>query len=297
MPAEGIAFAPKDDLLTYEEILFLCETLGELGVTKVRLTGGEPLARQKLTDLVDGLGKIFPKMAMTTNGILLPMHLDRLVAAGLTNFNLSLDTLRPDRFAAITRRDNFAGTWQALESLESRGLKVKLNVVVLKGTNDDELLDFVALTEHRQIDVRFIEAMPFNDDDGNHHLFLSAADMLSMIRERHPDIAPATDDTHASAVRYRVPGFTGGVGLIPAYSRTLCGSCNRLRLTPKGTLLNCLYATKGLELQPLLRAGIPREDLQGLIKDFVRGKHVDGFETQRLEQNSTVFASMTSIGG
>lgn len=297
MPAEGIAFAPKDDLLTYEEILFLCETLGELGVTKVRLTGGEPLARQKLTDLVDGLGKIFPKMAMTTNGILLPMHLDRLVAAGLTNFNLSLDTLRPDRFAEITRRDNFAGTWQALELLENQGLKVKLNVVVLKGTNDDELLDFVELTEHRQIDVRFIEAMPFNDGDGNHHLFLSAADMLSMIREKHPDIAPATDDTHASAVRYRVPGFTGGVGLIPAYSRTLCGSCNRLRLTPKGTLLNCLYATKGLELQPLLRAGIPREDLQSLIKDFVRGKHVDGFETQRLEQNSTVFASMTSIGG
>ncbi|MEM6772517.1 MAG: radical SAM protein, partial [Bacteroidota bacterium] len=169
MPAEGINFSPKDELLTFEEILRLSDVLAPLGVNKVRLTGGEPLSRRGLPELVHGLSKRFPQLAMTTNGILLPRHLNQLMADGLTNYNLSLDTLRPDRFFAVTRRDEFDGTWQALELLLARGARTKINVVVLKGTNDDELADFVALTKARPLDVRFIEAMPFNDDDGNHH--------------------------------------------------------------------------------------------------------------------------------
>ncbi|MEO0734630.1 MAG: cyclic pyranopterin phosphate synthase MoaA, partial [Bacteroidota bacterium] len=175
--------------------------------------------------------------------------------------------------------------------------KTKLNVVVLKGQNDDELADFVALTQDKQLDVRFIEAMPFNDDDGNHHLFLSAAYMLKQLQSTYPTLAPAAGEAHASALTYRVPGFQGSVGIIPAYSRSLCGSCNRLRLTPKGTLLNCLYSTRGLELRPLLRRGIGASDLGDLIKEFVRGKHANGHETERREQQSGIFASMTSIGG
>ncbi|NJC24964.1 GTP 3',8-cyclase MoaA [Neolewinella antarctica] len=297
MPAEGINFAPRDELLTFEEITQTCVVLASLGVNKVRLTGGEPLSRRGLPDLVDELGKLFPTLSMTTNGILLPAHLDRLLTAGLTNYNLSLDTLRPERFFKITRRDEFAGTWRALELLEAAGLRVKINVVVLLGENDDELLDFVALTEHRNVDVRFIEAMPFNDGDGNHHLYLSSAEMLQRIRSRYPTLVADQNDVHASAVRYKVPGFLGGVAVIPAYSRTLCGTCNRLRLTPKGTMLNCLYSTKGLELRPLLRAGIGNDDLAELITQFVRGKHATGHITQRLEQSSSTFASMTSIGG
>lgn len=297
MPAEGIDFSPRLELLTFEEILRLSDVLSTLGVTKVRLTGGEPLSRRNLPELVHGLSKRFPQLAMTTNGILLPKHLDQLLNDGLTNYNLSLDTLRPDRFFAITRRDEFAGTWNALELLLDKGANTKINVVVLKGTNDDELADFVALTEDKALSVRFIEAMPFNDGDGNHHLFLSASDILARIRATYPNIEPEVGDAHASALRYRVPGFAGTVGIIPAYSRSLCGSCNRLRLTPKGTLLNCLYSTKGLELRPLLRAGATADDLTGLIIDFVKGKHKDGHETERLEQQSGVFASMTSIGG
>jgi len=297
MPAEGINFSPKDELLTFEEILHLADVLAALGVNKVRLTGGEPLARRNLPELVHGLSQRFPQLAMTTNGILLPKYLDQLMDDRLTNYNLSLDTLRPDRFFAITRRDEFDGTWRALELLLERGARTKINVVVLKGTNDDELADFVALTEHRKLDVRFIEAMPFNDDDGNHHLFLSATDMLAQIKATYPDIAPEAGEANASALRYRVPGFAGTVGIIPAYSRTLCGSCNRLRLTPKGTLLNCLYSTKGLELRPLLRAGASAEDLTDLIVNFVAGKHKNGHVTERLEQQSGIFASMTSIGG
>lgn len=297
MPEEGIDFASRSALLTFEEILFLSEVLAGLGVTKVRLTGGEPLSRKGLPKLVQGLGQLFPEMAMTTNGILLPPVLDELAGYGLRHYNLSLDTLREDRFFEITRRDEFAGTKLALEELLARGIKTKINVVVLKGTNDDELGDFVELTRDNRLDVRFIEAMPFNDGDGNHHLYLSHGEMLARIRETYPGLTAGGGEDHSSSVAYRVPGYLGSVGIIPAFSRSLCGTCNRLRLTPKGTMLNCLYSTKGLELLPLLRQGIGREDLADLITDFVRGKHKDGHETQRLEQSGDIFASMTSIGG
>lgn len=297
MPEEGIDFAHRNELLTFEEIILLCEVLAELGVTKVRLTGGEPLSRKGLPQLVKSLGNIFPKLAMTTNGILLPPVLDELVGYGLDHYNLSLDTLREDRFFEITRRDDFAGTKRALDELLARGIKTKINVVVLKGTNDDELVDFVSFTREHKVDVRFIEAMPFNDGDGNHHLYLSHQEMLDKIRQRFPTIERADDASNSSSVAYRVPGFLGDVGIIPAFSRSLCGSCNRLRLTPKGTMLNCLYSTKGLELLPLLRSGIGRDDLADLITEFVKGKHKTGHDTQRLEQQGQVFASMTSIGG
>ncbi len=295
MPAEGIDFAPKSALLDYDEILFLCEVLAGMGVSKVRLTGGEPLVRRNLPVLVRGLGKLFPRLAMTTNGILLPQYLDELAAAGLTHYNLSLDTLRPERFLAITRRDHFGGTKQALDELLARGYPVKVNVVVMKGRNDDELLDFVAFTRDHAVDVRFIEAMPFNDDDGNHAVFLSYADMLERIQAGYPTLEQLPGK--GSSVGFRVPGHAGWVGIIPAYSRSLCGTCDRLRVTPRGTMLNCLYSTKGLELLPLLRAGIGRGELEELIRAFVFGKYATGHETQEREQRGSIFASMTSIGG
>jgi molybdenum cofactor biosynthesis protein A len=297
MPAGGINFSHKSELLTFEEILFLGKVLRKMGVVKVRLTGGEPLVRRGLPELVHELGQIFPTLAMTTNGVLLPPMLDTLIESGLKRYNLSLDTLRPDRFSAITRRDDFTGTMAALDALLERGVTTKINVVVLKGTNDDELVDFVALTKGNNLDVRFIEAMPFNDDDGNHHLFLPYHEMLERLRAVYPDLEQIEGEKNSSSITYQVPGFRGNVGLIPAYSRSLCGSCNRLRLTPKGTMLNCLYSTKGLELRPLLRGGISETDLEQLITNFVATKEIDGFVTERKEQVGGVFASMTSIGG
>ena len=296
MPEQGIDFAPRIALLTYAEILTVCRVLAAHGVEKVRLTGGEPLVRRDLPVLVRGLAEWFPRLAMTTNGILLPKYLDELAAAGLRHYNVSLDTLRPDRFLRITRRDNFQATWLAIQQLLARGLPVKINVVVMRGQNDDELADFVALTQSHALDVRFIEAMPFNDDDGNHGVFVSYGEMLERIRHHYPELAQL-DEPSGSAVSFRVPGARGRVGIIPAYSRSLCGSCDRLRLTPRGTLLNCLYSTKGLELLPLLRGGVGEEELAELIQHFVRGKYATGHETERHEQAGAVFASMTSIGG
>ena len=296
MPAGGIDFAPQRDLLTYAEILQLARVLAARGVVKVRLTGGEPLVRRDLVKLVQGLGALFPTLAMTTNGILLPKHVDGLAAAGLTRYNVSLDTLRADRFYRITRRDEFTATWRAVEDLIDRGYHPKLNVVVMRGVNDDELADFVALTATHKLDVRFIEAMPFNDDDGNHDVMVPYGELLAAIRAAYPALQ-AVPEAGGSAVRYRVPGHLGEVGIIPAYSRSLCGSCDRLRLTPRGTLLNCLYSTKGLDLLPLLRAGISDSVLGDLVADFVYGKYATGHETERREQSGNIFASMTSIGG
>ena len=299
MPAEGIDFSPRGELLTFEEIVFLGEVLAELGVVKVRLTGGEPLVRRDLPGLVERLGELFPRLAMTTNGVLLPPVLDELIGYGLTHYNLSLDTLRADRFRDITRRDDFAGTRMALtELLDRPGAVTKINVVTMRGVNDDEITDFVALTREHPLEVRFIEAMPFNDDDGNHDVHLPYGEIKASIERSFPELQPADGERNSSSLSFKVPDFAGTVGIIPAYSRSLCGSCNRLRLTPKGTLLNCLYSTRGLELRPLLRAGIGRADLAALLVDFVAGKHKDGHETQRLEQaDRTTFASMTSIGG
>ncbi|PPK86117.1 cyclic pyranopterin monophosphate synthase subunit MoaA [Neolewinella xylanilytica] len=296
MPEEGIAFADREALLTYDEILLFCGVLAEMGVEKVRLTGGEPLVRRELTTLVAGLNKQFPKLAMTTNGLLLPRYLDELMEHGLRTYNLSLDTLRPERFERITRRDNFAGTYNALEMLLERGCRTKINVVVMRGINDDELYDFVELTRDNDLDVRFIEAMPFNDDDGNHDVFLSYDSMRLRLLERYPDLSQ-NERQGGSAVTFSVPGYRGNVAIIPAYSRSLCGTCDRLRITPRGTLLNCLYSTRGLELLPLLRSGIDRDDLATLIREFVYGKYASGHETERREQQGNIFASMTSIGG
>lgn len=296
MPAEGIAFSAREDLLTYGEILRLAEVLADQGVVKVRLTGGEPLVRRDLPYLVSGLGDLFPTLAMTTNGILLPKYIDELAVAGLTRYNVSLDTLDPSRFFKITRRDEFDGTWAAIQELLQRGYHPKLNVVVMRGVNDDDIDRFVGLTRENLLDVRFIEAMPFNDDDGNHQVMVPFEEMLAGIRRTYPAIV-RLDEPGGSAVKFHVPGHLGGVGIIPAYSRSLCGSCDRLRLTPRGTLLNCLYSTKGLELLPLLRSGIPGDELTDLITSFVYGKYATGHETERREQQGTIFASMTSIGG
>lgn len=297
MPAEGIDFAKQSALLTYEEILRLTRVLAQMGMRKIRLTGGEPLVRRELPKLVRSLAEQVPQLAMTTNGILLPQFIDELTAAGLTHYNVSLDTLRAERFRQITRRDNFQGTWQAIEELLDRGCRTKLNVVVMRGVNDDELSDFVALTRDRPLEVRFIEAMPFNADDGNHDVFLDHQAILNRLQKDFPAIEPEDRATPASALHYRVPGYEGGVGIIPAYSRSLCGTCNRLRLTPRGTLLNCLYSTQGLELLPLLRAGIADAELADLIRTFTFGKYANGHETERREQHGKIFASMTSIGG
>lgn len=297
MPAEGIDFSPRADLLTYEEMLRLTGLFQQDGLKKVRLTGGEPLARKGIETLITQLNEQDLAVYVTTNGVLLDDFSATLKSKKIAGLNISLDTLESEKFFTITRRDNFADVWRNLQMAIDLGIPTKLNMVVMAGINDDEIIPFAELAKTMPIGVRFIEAMPFNAGDGNRSTYLSAAAIEEKLRGTFSELAPEIDDPHAAADRYKVPNWTGSIGIIPAYTRSLCGRCNRLRLTPKGRLLNCLYTQDGLELLPLLRQGIPDDELLELVQAYLNTKAVNGHEAERLSGRANSYASMTTIGG
>lgn len=297
MPAEGIKFSPKSDLLTYEEMLTLTAALGTQGLNKVRITGGEPLARRNIETLFIGLAEQGLNIHLTTNAVLLEKFIPLFKDLPLAGLNVSLDSLRPERFTKITRRDAFAPTWGNLLQAVESGLPTKINCVFMRGINDGELFDFARLTQQYPIDVRFIEAMPFNAGDGNEEQYISAKEIHHRLLDEFPDLVVEEINPFSATDRYRIGDWPGGIGIIPAYSRSRCGSCNRIRLTPQGELLNCLYATRGLQLRPLLRSGINEKDLIELIQEYLLAKAVNGHEAERQSGIHGQFASMTTIGG
>jgi cyclic pyranopterin phosphate synthase len=296
MPEEGIDFSKRTDLLMYEEIVRLAQSFYNLGVKKVRLTGGEPFVRKDIDTLIRALTEIFPAVHITTNATLLHNYIEFLKEVNIAGLNVSLDTLERNKFQMITRRDNFDLVLDNLHAANDAGINVKVNVVVMKGINDNELCDFVELARNTKTQVRFIETMPFNEFDGNQGLFMPASEILEKIKSTYPNISIVQDNTKSSSVKYLIDGEVQ-VGIIPAYSRSLCGSCNRIRLTPKGELLTCLYAVEGIHLLPFLRdKNISDEEITSMIKELVWHKKVDGFKEEK-EQNGKVFRSMTTIGG
>ena len=275
MPEEGVDLSPRSDLLTFEEIerlarLFVCG-----GVDKIRLTGGEPLVRKHVEDLVEMLGRLpgLDTLALTTNGMLLPRKLPRLRAAGLDAINISLDTLVPEKFETITRRGGLEDVLQAIEMAMAYGYDpVKVNCVVMRGVNDDELLDFVEWTRHVPIAVRFIEYMPFQGNGWSETGFFPYADMLERIGLFYPDLQRLEDDPNATARTWRVPGHRGTIGFIASMSEKFCGSCNRLRLTADGSLKVCLFGQAEVSLRDMLRGGASDRELDEAIRNAVLRK-------------------------
>lgn len=297
MPAEGIKFSPKSELLAYEEMLRLTAVLQKNGLEKVRITGGEPLARKEIKKLFAGLAQQGLSIHLTTNAVLLDAFISFFQSLPLAGLNISLDSLQADRFAQITRRDAFEQTWKNLQSAVDAGLPTKINCVLMKGINEDELFDFARLTKDYPIDVRFIEAMPFNADDGNKEQFIAASEIHQRLLTEFPDLVAAEINPFSATERYQIGNWPGGIGIIPAYSRSRCGNCNRIRLTPQGELLNCLYARQGLQLRPLLRQGIDDDSLVQLVQDYLMTKASNGHEAERISGIQGKFASMTTIGG
>lgn len=296
MPAEGIDFSDRKDLLSYEEIIRLAKIFRKLGVNKVRLTGGEPFVRKDIGQLIESLAAIFPKVHITTNATILEKHIPLLQSINIAGLNISLDSLDANRFFMITRRDSFEEVMSNIRLCLAQNIPIKINMVVMKGVNDMEILDFVQFGIENGIEVRFIEAMPFNEDDGNKAVFLSAADILKFIQSKYPATVLFPEKEASSSNKYLVNG-SQKIGIIPAYSRSLCGTCNRIRLTPKGELLNCLYAQTGTQMLPLLRNGnLSDADIEELIVDSVYHKKKNGFEEEALIEGE-VFRSMTTIGG
>lgn len=300
MPEEGIKYVPKQELLSNEEMLRIVQVLSEVGIEKVRITGGEPFVRRGMMDFLRELSELSLKQInLTTNGTLTADLVPDLKALGIHSVNLSLDTTDPERFFQITRRDVFDKVWQTYTALLAHDIPTKINAVVMEGKNIEDIIPLVELTRHQPVSVRFIEEMPFNGE-GSHYpvLVWNHRKILDHLRAHYPEIEKVPDPPHSTSANYQIPGFAGKVGIIAAYSRTFCGTCNRVRITPKGTLKTCLYDDGVFSLRDLLRAGATNDQLRDTFLSALSHRAKDGWEA---EGNRTfglpVQESMATIGG
>lgn len=289
MPAEGVEKIAHEEILTLEEIVTVAKAFVSMGIKKVRITGGEPTTRLGLLWLIEQLKAIHvEEIAMTTNAILLPEMAKPLKEAGLDRVNVSLDTLNPKKYKEITRLGALDQALAGIEAALSAGLTpVKVNAVLMKGFNDDEIADLCDLTLKKDIHVRFIELMPIGFARGHSDEYLPVGEVL----ERVPTLIPIQRESSGSvARRYRLPGAVGTVGLISPISDHFCAECNRIRLTSDGKLKLCLHSEMQYDIKPVLREG---GDLMAAIVDALQRKP----ESHRLNEGIQVQTGMSAIGG
>ncbi|XP_031436865.1 molybdenum cofactor biosynthesis protein 1 isoform X5 [Clupea harengus] len=298
MPEEGVKLTPRSQLLSTEEVLTLARLFVQEGVDKIRLTGGEPLIRPDVLHIIAGMRKLegLKTIAMTTNGMNLPRFLPGLQEAGLDLLNISLDSLVPVKFEFIVRRKGFHKVMEGINKAIEMGYSpVKVNCVVMRGLNEDELLDFVALTEKKPLEVRFIEYMPFDGNRWNFKKMVSYQEMLDHIKQEWPNLERVAGAEADTAKIYKVPGFKGQVGFITSMSEHFCGSCNRLRITADGNLKVCLFGNSEVSLRDSLRSGATDEELLQIISAAVGRKkkqHAGMFSISQMKNRPMIL-----IGG
>lgn len=300
MPAEGLDWLPRKELMTYEEMHRICALFVTMGVEKIRITGGEPLVRRGLVPFLHNLSGIdgLQELTLTTNGLLAGSFVSDFKAMGIKSVNLSLDTLDRDRFFRITRREGLGEVLATMDKLLENDIRIKINTVVMANQNIADILPLVRLTERLPVSVRFIEEMPFNG--GTHQVTLDwdHQRILAHIRAQFPTIQKIPDTPSSTAYNYHIPGHKGNIGIIAAYSRLFCGSCNRIRITSTGILRTCLYAAGSLNLKEAIREGCTDADLRGRIMDALLNRHKDGWEAQdTLVAQHREQESMAAIGG
>ncbi|KAK6636895.1 hypothetical protein RUM43_010559 [Polyplax serrata] len=276
MPEEGVSLSHKSDLLTTEEILILADLFVRQGIRKIRLTGGEPTVRKDLPQLIGGLKQLkglTEGVSITTNGLMLTKQLVGLQRAGLDGLNISLDTLKPKKFEMITRRKGWERVMAGIDLALQLGYDpVKINCVVMNGVNDDEILDFVNLTSNRNIDVRFIEYMPFDGNKWSKEKIIPYGFMIKQIMKEYPNLQRLKDGANDTSKAYKVPNHKGQIGFITSMSDHFCDSCNRLRLTADGNLKVCLFGNTEVSLRDALRGQCDESDLVSLISAAVKRK-------------------------
>ncbi|MFN3840182.1 MAG: GTP 3',8-cyclase MoaA [Cyclobacteriaceae bacterium] len=301
MPEEGIKYLPKKELLSFEEIERLVTLLAAMGISKVRITGGEPFVRTDLMKLIRKI-RVIPGISnlhLTTNGVLTAPYIKELKQLGIASVNLSLDTLNKERFRKITFRDEFTAVMNTFLLLQEYQIPIKLNAVVMEGKNIDDIYPMVELTKHQDISVRFIEEMPFNGG-GAHYpvLHWSHKKILDYLKEGFPALQKINDPENSTSINYKVPGYRGNIGIIAAFSRTFCGTCNRIRVTAQGILKTCLYDNGVLNIRDLMRAGNTDVEIQQKLLQAFAHRHKNGFEAeQHRTGNIPVHESMATIGG
>ena len=296
MPQEGMKWQPREDLLTFEEIERVATILVQrFGIKAIRLTGGEPTVRANLAVLVAKLAALNVDLAMTTNGVTLPLLAPSLRQAGLRRINISLDSLQPDRFHEITRRDELTRVLEGIHSAVQAGFApVKINVVVIKGFNDDEIVDFAHFGRELGVVVRFIEFMPLDaDEDWSNDKVLTQAEILAEL-SRTFELQPL-DRTSAPASRWRYADGGGEIGVVASVSQSFCDSCDRVRITADGQFRNCLFATEETDVRVLLRQAASDDEIAAALQRSVSAKWA-GHSINKVHFIRPV-RSMSEIGG
>ncbi|MCB0465190.1 MAG: GTP 3',8-cyclase MoaA [Aequorivita sp.] len=301
MPEQGVALSPKSHLMTYEEIFTIAQLFVKHGVSKIRLTGGEPLIRKDFPVILQKLSSLPITLSLTTNAVIIDKHIDFLKQYGVASLNVSLDSLNRERFKQITLRDDFEKVYKNIHLLVKEEFKVKVNMVVMKGVNDYEIIDFIKLTEQLPITVRFIEFMPFDGNKWNRDKLVSYTEIMNSVQTVYSEekIIRLQDAANDTSKNYKISGHKGSFAVISSVTNPFCDSCNRLRLTANGRLKNCLFSATESDLLTALREGNPIEEI---IQKAVQAKFAvrGGMDTrEKLEEPKlhTQNRSMITIGG
>ncbi|MDF2431647.1 MAG: hypothetical protein JWP44_1278 [Mucilaginibacter sp.] len=301
MPEEGLNWLSRKELMTYEEMFQVCSLLVKMGIEKIRITGGEPFVRKDIMKFLTSLSGLqgLNELTITTNGVLTAPYAKELKRIGVKSVNLSLDTLDANRFFSITGRDEFQKVMSTLDELLKHDIEVKINAVVMDGKNNQDIIPLVEMTKDLPVSVRFIEEMPFNGDG---HLYTGLkwdhVRILEEVKDRYPDIKKTVDPLFSTSYNYQVPGHKGSIGIIAAYSRTFCGTCNRIRITPEGVVKTCLYDNGVLNIKDRLREGDTEETVKAVLLNAFNNKAKNGWDAERKRtKNQGVHESMATIGG
>jgi len=298
MPEEGVNFANRKDLLSFDEMYLLSNIFCSLGVSKIRITGGEPFVRGGLIHFLKDLSEVsgLQEISITSNGSFTSKNIFALKEMGISKINLSLDSLDSNRFFEITRRDSFKTVYEGVFKLLELGFDVKINCVLAEGKNTEDIIPFVELTKDHNLSVRFLEEMPFNGSDSFVVPKWNYKEVYNYISQFYPVIQKLESEASSTSVNYKIPGYKGSFGIIPSFSRTFCGTCNRIRLSATGELRTCLYGPAAVNLRDVIRAGASEEDIEQEILDAVSMRAKDGFQAEALS-DQVAHKSMSFLGG
>ncbi len=301
MPEEGIALSPKSHIMSFDEVYSIAKIFVDHGVTKIRLTGGEPMVRKDIPVILKQLASLPVELSLSTNGINIDRFIDTLKANDIHNINVSLDSLDAEKFHQITRRNYFEKVYNNILLLATNGFKVKINTVLIKNFNDNEIVDFIELTKNIPVTIRFIEFMPFDGNKWDLKRMISYQEIMNTVyrvfsQNRVHRLLDAPNDTSKN---YKIEGYKGSFAVISSVTSPFCGSCNRLRLTANGQLKNCLFSASESDLLTALRKG---ENIEPVIQKAVQGKlgirgGMDTLEKLKTPRLHTKNRSMTTIGG
>lgn len=298
MPEEGITLRPKKEFMTSEEVIQIASTFVELGVKKIRLTGGEPLIKKDFNNIINQLSKLGVEIFITTNGILLHKYFQTLLKAGVKKINISLDTLNKHQFSLITRRDHFDLVYQNIDKAIDLFDEVKLNVVLIKGKNDNEILDFIKLTQQKKVNIRFIEYMPFDGNKWRKDLTVTQQEIDNLLSSEYGQACfKLKDEPNSTSKNFKIGNYIGTFGFINTITNPFCDSCNRIRLTADGKLKNCLFSTNEMNLLSPLREG---KDIKPLILKNINAKFKNHGGINSFEKDSHIYnknRTMIAIGG